>query len=259
MSKSSRQLLEKALIAETFASWIGRGILKAPQRAAEKADACYGGDVSRVVDVCRQRFVFADVRGVADCLALIASARPCVRVLRVKDSMRAGHNPRLTAGFRAVVLNMRIDTDETRALGVERHVCEVLLTTTAWADAGGSIGERLARHDAYLAFRTARAMMGREYSEWHVSREWDSPASPHGERLVPTSELGSVYRARVPRGLPAPAWLDGVSGLRPAPGRVPGRPLGQPGRGEPHAGRAVGGRRPCERLLFRDRRGPGGA
>ena len=189
-SRSSQQLLEESRIAETFASWIDLGILKAPQRAAEKALTCYDGDVSRVVDISRQRIVFADLGGIADCLALIASARPSVRILRVKNSMRAGHDPRLTAGFRAVVLNLCFHTEETRALGIEQHVCEVQLTMPAWADAGCGTEELCARHRAYLEFRTARSLMGREYIEWYMPPESGSEPSESthlaDERAMPS-------------------------------------------------------------------------
>ena len=44
------------------------GGIKAPSRGIEKADAAYGGDVSRLLDVCREAIVFENVRDLADCL-----------------------------------------------------------------------------------------------------------------------------------------------------------------------------------------------
>jgi hypothetical protein len=44
------------------------GGIKAPSRGIEKADAAYGGDVSRLLDVCREAIVFENVGDLADCL-----------------------------------------------------------------------------------------------------------------------------------------------------------------------------------------------
>jgi hypothetical protein len=41
-----------------FAGWESFRLVKRPARAVEKAVACYGGDVSRVTDICRGRILF---------------------------------------------------------------------------------------------------------------------------------------------------------------------------------------------------------
>jgi hypothetical protein len=49
--------------------------------------------------VCRARIVVEDVRAVARCLEEVA-ATPGVRVVRVKNMLRPGHDAGATGGFR---------------------------------------------------------------------------------------------------------------------------------------------------------------
>ena len=82
----------------------GRSLLKGRRRAAEKALGCYGGDVSRLLDLCRARIVLPSPRAAAECAravaedAAAAAARAgrdgdgaCagVRVLRVRNGVAA--------------------------------------------------------------------------------------------------------------------------------------------------------------------------
>ena len=45
----------------------------------------------------------------------------------MKNRLDEGYDAGATAGYRDVVLNLVIDTPETRRLGLETHVCEVQL------------------------------------------------------------------------------------------------------------------------------------
>lgn len=81
--------------------WIQLRFLKSPRRAVRKALTCYGGDPSRLADLCRARILFDRVADVAACLEAVRAGRPGVRVVRVKNFMAAGHDPWTTAGFRA--------------------------------------------------------------------------------------------------------------------------------------------------------------
>ncbi len=63
---------------------VGRGLIKCPGRAAEKARLCYGGDVSRVVDVCRARVA---VGGPAGAARFLEAAARGARIVRVKNGM----------------------------------------------------------------------------------------------------------------------------------------------------------------------------
>ena len=78
-----------ALLPPAARDLVRLGAVKGPARAAVKAAACYGGDVSRLTDLCRARLVFDDAAGVAACLERIC-ADAAVRVVRVKDGMGGG-------------------------------------------------------------------------------------------------------------------------------------------------------------------------
>ena len=69
----------------------------------------------------------------ADCLAAIRTDT-AVRVARVKNRMRTDYGSAASAGYRDVAINLRIDSAETRAMGLEGHVCEVQLILRAFAE-----------------------------------------------------------------------------------------------------------------------------
>ena len=156
----------------TLDGWVRQGLLKPPLRAVRKAHLCYAGDVSRLVDVCRHRICFDDVGGVRACLELILSEAPVVRVLRVKNSLDRRHNgggggsacdcgsggavP--PSGFRGVVINMTVDNELTRTLGLHLHVCEVILATRPWALDSDAPLHRAA-HTRYHDFRAMRPIL----------------------------------------------------------------------------------------------------
>ena len=81
-------------------------------------------DASLVMDICRQSLIFDDPREVAACLRAVA-ADPAVAILRVKNRLSPAYDSRRSAGYRDVALNLRLDTPETRRLGLAHHVCEV--------------------------------------------------------------------------------------------------------------------------------------
>jgi hypothetical protein len=94
--------------------------IKAPGRAAAKAAACYGGDVSRLLDLCRARIAFATPADLARALAALADSAGVggptplapvlpglgagmvrgVRVVRARSSMRPGSDAAAHGGFR---------------------------------------------------------------------------------------------------------------------------------------------------------------
>ncbi len=59
----------------------------------------YGGDVSRLVDVCRQSIVFDRPEDLAACLRAVA-ADPEVVVHRVKNRLDPAYDARTSAGYR---------------------------------------------------------------------------------------------------------------------------------------------------------------
>ena len=94
------------LFPETLQRWMLAGVIKEPGRAIAKLLACYDGDVSCLLDVCRCRIVFDSVAGMARCLEVVAGPGPA-RVVRVKNGLAAGHDAAESGGFRAVVRGAR--------------------------------------------------------------------------------------------------------------------------------------------------------
>ena len=74
----------------------------------------YGGDVSRLTDVCRQSLVFKDLAGVASCLRSIAQD-PEVAVLRVKNRLDPSYDARTSAGYRLLLSDLKNRTTKTIA------------------------------------------------------------------------------------------------------------------------------------------------
>jgi hypothetical protein len=75
--------------------------LKNPQRCVEKLYRAYGGDVSRLVDLCRQTIVFEHVVDMVTCLEAIMSDREIV-IERIKNRMDLKYDAESTAGYRSV-------------------------------------------------------------------------------------------------------------------------------------------------------------
>ena len=82
-----------------FRRAVERGVLKSPARAIAKALSCYGGDVSRLLDVCRCRLAFRGATELAACLELVETDRR-ICIVRVSNTLVPGRAARLTAGFR---------------------------------------------------------------------------------------------------------------------------------------------------------------
>ncbi len=134
--------------AEARVAWCG---LKGRPRALEKVWRAYGGDPSRLTDVCRQAVAFDAPGDLLACLRRVA-ADPDVRVLRVKNSLRAGHGAGGTAGFRMVLANLALATGAARRLGADLHVCELQLLLREFAALKSESG-----HRRYRIFRDQRA------------------------------------------------------------------------------------------------------
>jgi hypothetical protein len=66
-----------------------QAMLKRPERAIEKAAVCYGGDASRLLDVCRARLLFAGAEDLAACLRTVIADGSGARVVRVRGRLPA--------------------------------------------------------------------------------------------------------------------------------------------------------------------------
>ena len=104
-----------------LAQWVRLGLVKRPSRAAAKAAACYGGDASRLTDVCRCRVAFDSLDDLAAAVGRLSAAAPVVRIVRVRPRLAPPLGPDGRGGLGpawgelcGVVVNVCFDTDETR-------------------------------------------------------------------------------------------------------------------------------------------------
>jgi hypothetical protein len=110
------------------------GGIKSVERGTLKVDSIYEGDVSRVLDVCREMIVFEGIKDLADCLHAL-SKDPELSVVRIKSSMtKAGLNPVVPMGLHFISVNLRIHNAQTKRLAVSGHVCEMLLMLRSSAE-----------------------------------------------------------------------------------------------------------------------------
>lgn len=86
-----------------------------------------------LLDLCRQCITFESVEDIARCLHAISSD-PEVQICRIKNRMDPNYNSAVSAGYRDVVLNIRVSNEQTAALGIDGHVCEVQLIHTLFAE-----------------------------------------------------------------------------------------------------------------------------
>lgn len=97
-------------------------------------------DPSRLVDLCRQCIVFEDLADLAACLQSIR-IDPDVRVVRVKNRLADSYDVGLSAGYRDVVMNMRLTSTAASVRGVDGHICEVQLLHRLFAELKVSLSE----------------------------------------------------------------------------------------------------------------------
>ena len=106
--------------------------VKSRERAIEKLYRSYDCDVSRLLDCCRQSIYFEHLPDLLSCLQTIA-ADSSSRLVRVKNLLSPAYDSRATAGYRSVILNLQIRTEDTRQLGIDTHTCELQLVTVDFA------------------------------------------------------------------------------------------------------------------------------
>ena len=124
--------------------------VKSAERALEKLLRSLQNDPSRLLDCCRQRIIFEEPGHLLQCLDAVRRDED-VRVVRVKNRLHNVYSAATKAGCRDVLLNLRIDTDETRRLGIETHVCEVQLSLSCLVKLITDEG-----HTRYLILRNVR-------------------------------------------------------------------------------------------------------
>jgi len=105
--------------------------LKVPTRAVEKTQRVYGGDCSRLLDICRECLVF-DV--LEDLVAMLDRLRqdPEIEIVRIKNRLDPNYNSStLSAGYRDVMVNIQVRNSETMSLNIEFHIAEIQLIPRA--------------------------------------------------------------------------------------------------------------------------------
>eukprot|EP00286_Rhodomonas_abbreviata_P000424 CAMPEP_0181290084 /NCGR_PEP_ID=MMETSP1101-20121128/1229_1 /TAXON_ID=46948 /ORGANISM="Rhodomonas abbreviata, Strain Caron Lab Isolate" /LENGTH=666 /DNA_ID=CAMNT_0023394353 /DNA_START=122 /DNA_END=2118 /DNA_ORIENTATION=+ len=115
-----------ALADPSLRARIQWGATKDVDRSIEKLLMVYRADMSRLVDVCRERILFASVLDLHRCLTLISEDSQ-IEICRIKNWLDPEYNGHMTAGFRAVIINFRCMTNQCKALAIETHVCELQL------------------------------------------------------------------------------------------------------------------------------------
>ena len=90
-----------ALRGSRLEGWLRNGCIKDPARAIRKARVCYGGDVSRLLDVCRHRLFFDTPEQMEMCVRLIR-ADTCVDVLRIRGGTGQDGRVSRDSGFRVL-------------------------------------------------------------------------------------------------------------------------------------------------------------
>ena len=83
---------------------------KALERTVEKSIRCYNGNVSELLDICRQLIVFDTISDIHRCLEEIHKDKS-VRIVRIKNRLTPDYNAsEITGGYRDVALNIRMSS-----------------------------------------------------------------------------------------------------------------------------------------------------
>lgn len=99
----------------------------------------------------RQALVFTRIEHLQECLCAVKEDHEVV-VLRVKNRMDPSFDSSLSAGYRDVALNVRVQSPLTSSLALDFHVCELQLILHPFATLKSSEG-----HKRYVEFRNKRA------------------------------------------------------------------------------------------------------
>ena len=84
------------------------------------------------VDCCRHSLFYPDVASLIAGLRAIA-ADPDVELVHVKNRLSPAHDVRVTAGYRDVLLNLRLRAAAARRLNLDYHVWELQLMLISFA------------------------------------------------------------------------------------------------------------------------------
>ena len=100
--------------------------IKHVDHALQKVSVCYHGNVARL-RVLRQRIIFNSLSDICRCLDTIAQS-PDLEIVRFHNSFDPDSDAHRTAGYRHVMVVLRVVTDATTAFGLSGHCCELQLS-----------------------------------------------------------------------------------------------------------------------------------
>ena len=120
------------ILARKGESQVQWALLKSLDRALEKVYRIYSLDASRLLDCCRQSIYFQDAESLFRCLRTICADKE-VKIARIRNRLYEGYDTALTAGYRDVLLNLSIVTDETQKLRLNGVICELQLSLIGFA------------------------------------------------------------------------------------------------------------------------------
>ena len=126
-------------------------LIKRSSRAVEKLARVYNGDVSRLGDIVRFSLFFDTFTDLTQALGCIVTDFD-VKVERVKSRMSLKHDGDATAGYRDVMLNLRLCTKAAAMLGCDTHLCELQLVLKSFGELKTAQG-----HQRYILYRDLRA------------------------------------------------------------------------------------------------------
>ncbi len=86
----------------------------------------------RQVDCCRHSLFFPDVSGLLAGLRTVAMD-PDVEIVYIKNRLNPDYDSRSTAGYRDVLVNLRLRTLAARRLNLDHHVWELQLMLISFA------------------------------------------------------------------------------------------------------------------------------
>lgn len=125
--------------------------IKNPKRTIEKLVRSYGGKACKLLDVCRDSLVFEHTWELEEGLKSILEDKD-IQVVYAKDRLGEDYDAEnKSSGYRDVLLNLRIITDETKRLGIAGHVVEIQLQLLQYAQ----IKKLGGGHKRYVAVRNA--------------------------------------------------------------------------------------------------------
>ncbi len=127
-----------------------RTVLKSVDRSIEKISRCYQGNVALLVDVCRACMVLEDMDHIHKAMSLIADD-PQLQIVRVKNRFSRDYKSTQSAGYRDVLVNLRISNTLTQKFGLELHVCELQLSLKQFMILRNGEG-----HKRYVEYRNKR-------------------------------------------------------------------------------------------------------